>query len=445
MTENARKQQTTRVGLLLFCTDRMRTLATDDAGVGYEAIASEYGLSILDALKDMCAWVYPGNVYGRSDLERAMRMFVTEDVDAVLAVHISWTEDFNWIRFLRDMPPMPVMLACVTRESMGFERVTMDSSFTRAMASCNVVGALEASGNIERVGRSMVSTCAGTLGELTGRLEAWTRAAGVRARLRRANFGLLGDYNEVMWSTYVDPYDVFARIGPELRFCGIPDLLREVDAVGEGEVEQASLDALSRYASTMPIDPKKLRASIRASMAFERLSVRKNLDALVYNDVDAAMLRSLGLRPGFLRMDDGNAVTVPEGDLGSGVAAYVLHELSGGPIQYIEPFYIVREQDWLVVGHSGPSNYAEDPARCLLCNDMRFAAADIRYPAAPMAWYAFPEGRYTLLHFSQGRNRLKMVMSRADILPSDHFLRVVSPRTASARGHGMRGICRKTA
>lgn len=422
MTANRDNLQKPKIGLMLFLTDRLRAIGEGEPGGTYAVVAEAYAKSVVEELGTDIEWVFPGFICNREELANAMARFVTERTDGVVAIHLSWTEDFNWIRFLRDMPPCPVMLACVVRDQLNFDVVSMgDGTFTQAMAACNVVGILEASGSIERMGRPNVEVCAGTAGQLRSRIGEWALAARAAARLRSSTMGLLGGYNEVMWSTYVDPYDVFSRIGPEIRFLGLNGLLEQMDNVDDGQVKLACDKALRDFRASMPIDREKLEASMRASMGFELLGAQYNLDLMVYNDVDAFMLRGLGLRPGFLRMYDGHMITVPEGDIGSGVAAFVLHALTGRAVHYIEPFFIDRERQCLVAGHSGPSNYDQGEGKCLLCNDLRFASADIRYPAAPMAWYVFPAGRYTLLHFSQGKGRYKMVTGQVDVLDSEHF------------------------
>ena len=48
--------------------------------------------------------VFPGIVYDKEEAVEAMDRFYMEKVDFVIAEFLSWSEDFAWIRFLRDMP-----------------------------------------------------------------------------------------------------------------------------------------------------------------------------------------------------------------------------------------------------------------------------------------------------------------------------------------------------
>ena len=58
----------------------------------------------------------------------------------------------------------------------------------------------------------------GSREEVTGQIRLFASAARARAILRQSNLGLLANYNEAMWSTYIDPYDLFTKLGPEIRF-----------------------------------------------------------------------------------------------------------------------------------------------------------------------------------------------------------------------------------
>ena len=58
----------------------------------------------------------------------------------------------------------------------------------------------------------------GTREEVNEKIKVFASAAKVRTILRHSNIGLLANYNEAMWSTYMDPYRIFTKIGPEMHF-----------------------------------------------------------------------------------------------------------------------------------------------------------------------------------------------------------------------------------
>ena len=82
-----------------------------------------------------------------------MSLFYNEKVDFVIAEFLSWSEDFAWIRFLRDMPEIPMIFANVAKEKMAFYDTLEEDDFIEYLCSGTLVGSLEASGSIQRVPR----------------------------------------------------------------------------------------------------------------------------------------------------------------------------------------------------------------------------------------------------------------------------------------------------
>jgi L-arabinose isomerase len=260
-------------------------------------------------------------------------------------------------------------------------------------------------------------------------------AACIRSELRQAAFGLLPSYNEVMWSTYVDPYDLFMKAGPELRFLGVAELNEYIAAVEAKKTEDAMDTILNTYPARGDIDKEKIRASVRASLALESIARTHEIELLVLNDVDPVLLRQVGLRPGFTPCPGTNDVmVVPEGDLGGGLACYILGKLTGQAVSFFEPFHIDNRNGTFAAGHAGPNDYTDPAGKTLLSTDTRFAKSSYKYAGAPFAWYMISPGEKTMVHISQCNGRFKMVVSVVDALPADHFLAgyshgVFKPRT----------------
>ena len=98
-----------------------------------------------------------------------------------------------------------------------------------------------------------------------------------------------------------------------------------------------------------------------------------DLDLLVLNDFDTMLFKKVGLRPGFYPTPQcGRVVIVPEGDLGGGLATYILRLLSGGHVNFIEPFHIDLPGENFAAGHAGPNDYTDEGVT-LVSRDVRFA------------------------------------------------------------------------
>jgi L-arabinose isomerase len=107
-----------------------------------------------------------------------------------------------------------------------------------------------------------------------------------------------------MWSTYVDPYDLFMKAGPELRFLTIAGLEDVIADIPKAEVEAVMDDLLASFPSDDTVIRDKFFASVEASIGLERLTRAAGAGLLVLNDIAQVLMRHIGLRPGFTPCSD---------------------------------------------------------------------------------------------------------------------------------------------
>jgi L-arabinose isomerase len=412
-----------RVGLLLITTPRFRDLGAGTRTGVFSGRKDAEAARIAKAVSAFAEPIFSGIVYTREDLETSMRAFDGAAVDMVFACFLSWSDDYAWVRFLRDMRPVPVLFASIIRDRLGFADSLDEDSFVEFLSAGALVGALEASGSASRFDRPMMVRTIGTLDEVMAECGHFAAAACVRSKLRASTFGLLPSMNEVMWSTYVDAYDLFAKAGPELRFLSTAALEKELAALPPGEVERTTERILAAYRSDASVDRTKMEASVAASLAIEALSRRAGADILVLNDIEPVLLRSLGLRPGFTPCPGTEDVTVvPEGDIGGALAVYIMKLLTGKSVFFAEPFHIDNEKGIFAAGHAGPNDYTDPEGDTIISRDERFARTDYKHAGAPFAWHTISPGEKTFVHVSQSSGRFKLVCAVVDALPCPHHL-----------------------
>ena len=411
-----------RVGVLMVSPPRFHDLGAGTAhGCYWERKEAES--KRLLARFDFADTIFPGIVYSRADMERAIGRFRAEQPDMIFAHFLSWSDDFAWIRFLRDMSEIPILFAAITREQPGFEDSLEEDRFIEFLCAGGLVGSLEASGSLTRFDRPMTRRILGGLDEVMAETEKMARAACLRTTLRETSFGLLPSYNEAMWSTYVDPYDLFMKVGPELRFLTIAALEEEIEVTPREKTEAALEAILAAYPASGEILRDKMFASVEASLAMEEVARKAGVELLVLNDIDQVLMRRIGLRPGFAPCPGTDDVmVVPEGDLGAGLACYILRKLSGKHVNFIEPFHIDRRNGTFAAGHAGPHDYTTPGGRTLISTDTRFARSGYKHAGAPFAWHLIGPGEKTMVHVSQCNGRFKLVAAVVDSLPTEHFL-----------------------
>ena len=99
-----------RIGLLLIGSPRFKPLGGVTPTEPMRRVSFGRKKEIIGEFQEIGEIVTPGIVYEREDVTKAIDLFFTRKVDCVAAAYLSWAEDFAWIRFLRDMPPVPLFL-----------------------------------------------------------------------------------------------------------------------------------------------------------------------------------------------------------------------------------------------------------------------------------------------------------------------------------------------
>ena len=417
-----------KAGLLLIASPRFKNLSGPKRGT-YGQRKDEAVKAIKSSL-DFLELADPGIVYEREDAKRAMNLFYDEKVDFVYAEFLSWSEDFAWIRFLRDCPEMPIIFCNVAKPRMSFETTLDEDDFVDYLCAGTLVGSLEGSGSIKRVPRKGVRTVMGTREEITEKVRIYSNAARARAILRQSTVGLMANMNEAMWSTYIDNYDLFTKIGPELRYLPYSDYGAEIEALSDEDVKAYADELTAKYKMMEDVEWDKFIGCVKATLAIKKLAQKNDIDCYVYNDIDLATFRTAGCRAGFYPQwfNENVSVLVPEADIGAGLITYMLKLLSGKNVNFIEPFHIEDDFGTFAGGHAGPNDH-NDPEwqqNVVIARDVRFAKTSWKYAGAPFAWYRISPGMKTVAGLFEQNGRFKLVTFQAESLPGKHLLATYS-------------------
>jgi L-arabinose isomerase len=419
------KTRLPKVGLLCIGSKRFRGLGKGTANGTYENRVSRETQAILDELSDDVEMLFTGDIYTEVDLNKALSTFMDERVDCILASFHSWAEDDVWIRFLRDHnKDTPLIFFYNSKQRIPFTACDNEDDFTEFLSSGGLVGMLVGSGSIPRTGNTAY-VVVGSIARKSQEIVQYAQVCKVSSLIKAARFGLMPAYNEIMWSTYLDPYSFFLH-GPEVKFITYDELFEISQGVSEDEIGHW-YDLLSeRYVTEESVDPEKFRASLQYSIGLSEVMKSYDLDALTLNDVDMRLFEKIGLRPGFYHHSINEALSVlcPEGDLGMTTAVFLLKQFSQEQVNVIEPFYIDEEKNLFCAGHAGPNDYSYPGSESFVrvAVDTRFARTSYRYAGAPFAWLRIPPGEMTMVHVSQAAKGLKMIAGRIESLPGQHTI-----------------------
>ena len=178
------------------------------------------------------------------------------------------------------------------------------------------------------------------------------------------------------------------------------------------------------------VEYDKFIGCVKASLALKNMARDNDVDVMVYNDIDRATFKVSGCRAGFYHdwFNENMSVLVPEADMGAGLATFVLKLISGGHVNFIEPFHIENDFGTFAGGHAGPNDH-NDPEwqdNVLIARDVRFAKTSWKYAGAPFAWYRFSTGMKTVTGIYEENGKYKMVCFQAESLPGEHVLATYS-------------------
>lgn len=422
------KSRKPKAGLLLIASPRFKNLSGPQRGT-----YNDRKLKAVEDIKssmDFLDLSYPGIIYEREDAEKAMKMFSDNEVDFIVAEFLSWSEDFAWIRFLRDMPEMPMIFTNVVKDKMSFETTLDEDDFIDYLCSGTLVGSLEGSGSIRRIPRANVKVVMGTRDEVTEKIRVFSKAALTRSVLRHSTVGLMANMNEAMWSTYIDNYDLFTKIGPEIHYLPYSDYGEYIAKLSDAEVKEYADELTSRYEMMEDVAYDKFIGCVKATLAIKNMAKDNDIDCFVYNDIDRATFKTAGCRAGFYPQwfNDNVSVLVPEADIGVGLVTYMLKLITGKNVNFIEPFHVEDEFGTFAGGHAGPNDH-NDPewqGNVLIARDVRFAKTSWKYAGAPFAWYRISPGMKTMAGLYEENGKYKLICTQVESLPGKHLLATYS-------------------
>ena len=412
------KNRRAKAGLLLVASPRFKNLYGPQRGTYGER--KEIAVKEIKKSMDFLDIVDPGIIYEKEDAQKAIDLFFAEKIDFIYAEFLSWSEDFAWIKFLRDCPEIPIIFCNVAKPKMTFETTLDEDDFVDYLCAGTLVGSLEGSGSIRRIPRKGVMTVMGTREEITGKVRTFASAAKARTILRQSKVGLMANMNEAMWSTYIDNYDLYSKIGPEIHYLPYSDYGVEIDKLSEEEVKAYADELTSRYKMMPDVEYDKFIGCVKATLGIKKLAEKNDIDCYVYNDIDQATFRTAGCRAGFYPQwfNENVSVLVPEADIGAGIITYVLKLISGRNVNFIEPFHIEDEFGTFAGGHAGPNDH-NDPEwqdNVVIARDVRFAKTAWKYAGAPFAWNRFSPGMKTVAGLYEEDGRYKLITFLAESL-----------------------------
>ena len=394
---NNKKQ---KLGLVFFAAKWFKEVV-----LGEDDVAQEFNKSMADDTakiinkfsEDFEVINYPV-VTSMEKAHQTSKDLLTEDIDCLLLCFIVWSEDEYLLAFKDIMKIKPSILWAYT----PYTKAPLRSDITAIFRNSGIIGTFEGFGVIKKMDINPFYI----FGSLTekepfDKIKKIVRAAKIYKDLKTIKLGVLPYRNNQMIVTYVDEFRLYSQIGPVVDYISVLQLKKAADSVPENIIKQYVKELKDKFKIDSRVTGKNLFSSAKASLGMQVIMEEKNIDGLALSDLNPELHEVMGLRPCLYpeALARSDRVVGNEGDLGCTTAMHILQRLTGNPVMFTEIFNYDRQDNTIVTGHAGPSNYllAENDNKVNITPDFELMNATSDISGVWMEFIGKP-GRVTLLN-----------------------------------------------
>ncbi len=327
--------------------------------------------------------IAPGILSTPDDVACAIEKFEQAQVDAVVLVHIVWSEDPVLLNFLDRCRDTPVWLWNYHPTGNLPPRLTVDDLFRFS----GTVGMLQGSAPMQRLGLRP-DVFSGSPGDASLMRDLRERKSVLR--IRRAFRGLraaqVAGRCEAMTGTFVNDDALKRNLGVTRVAVTAAEYGAVCEAVDPGRVDQYSAELRERF-EVRDVSEPSLRIAARNTLALDDLVERHGLGVVAIQDLDEELHRRVGTRPCLYppRSLNRGVVFSAEADLNTALGLLAASRAAGAPAMYSEIFTFDPRENVLLMGHAG----VHDPR---LAGDGITIVPDLEYRQADVvegAWMEF--------------------------------------------------------
>ncbi len=409
-----------RIGLLLLSAEWLNRIGANKGF--YRNLPDRIkrdGETVAQLLSRRLQVVNPGIVNTREKAAGAATLFRKEKIDLLLVCYLTWGEDYLFLKIIRQLPEIPVLLWCYVPSARLPEKFDMAELFPLS----GPVAALQASSPLKKSGRNF--------GFVFGSLENktavnyildYSQAARTAAGLKKARIGLLPSFCDQMSGTRCSPVRLKKELGPEVVTVSVSEYNKAVKNVSEKKVKDYAGWLKENYKVDERVSDAALIKASRVSLGLADVVDKYRLDGLALQDLDEELHRKLGLRPCLAvpALFEKSVVSM-EGDVCACLAMLILRRLTGGPVMYTEIFTFDEKKNAILAGHAGmmDDRLAQGKKSVRIVPDYEYFESG--EDTAAMLFRA-KGGRVTLLNISESAGCFKMVAFSGEALPGKIML-----------------------
>ncbi len=351
-----------KIGLAPLCAAWFKQIGVNEPDSRFAATLRQDYSRVVRFLGDCFDEVVaPGILSTAGDVGLALDQFESEQVDAVILLHIVWSEDPVLLCLLDRVGGMPLWLWNYHPTGIMPPRLTVDDLFRLS----GTVGVLQGSAPLQRRGLRPV-ILSGPPGDpsLAHELREGNAALRIRRVFRGLRAGQVAGRCEAMIGTFVDDEALLRVLGVNRVAISASEYASVCEEVEPGETERYCAELRSRF-EVRDVSEPSLRVAARNTLALDLLAERHDLGAVAIQDLDDELHRLVGTRPCLYppKSLSRGVVFSAEADLNTALGMLAASRAAQAPPMYSEIFTFDSRENVFLMGHAG-------------IHDPRLAAAD---------------------------------------------------------------------
>lgn len=245
------------------------------------------------------------------------------------------------------------------------------------------------------------------------KIKSFALAATASESLKNTRVGMMGFRDMRLYNTLYEGLSLKKKIGTEVDFFEMLEVLRLCDKIDPGEIDKLILKIKSEWDFEKPADENFLRQGIAYYLAIKKIAEENNFNAISLKDVDG-MKKILNFPPAMIFMllsDEMKLCTIPENDAMGSVTQLVVKHITGQCAAYLEFYEFFEKSVLLGVPDFVPAEVVNGkvkviPAAFGNINGGLLNISTMKTGKLTMARLSNTGDRYNM-HFCTGEGRLK--------------------------------------
>lgn len=379
------KGKTVRVGVAALCAAWFKEVGLQDETSDLTRVLQDDYTDMVSFLQECFGQVVaPGIISTPGEASQAGDLFRTEQVDALVLVHMMWNEDQPLLALLAACPKLPLLLWNYRPTGALPPYLTINDLFRYS----GVVGMLQGSAPMQRHGvvRAFVSGPPGDV-SLRDALRQYKAALRLRSEFHGLRAGRIAGRCEAMVGTWVDPDRLQNDLGVTLIDISAREYAQACERVAPQRIDAYCQELVGRF-PVKGVSTESLRLACRNALALDDLVQEHGLGVVGIQDLDPELHQLAGTRPCLCppACTELGVAFAMEGDVNTGLGLLAGRSVAGVPGMYTEILTYDPRQNILLMGHAAvhdPRLAAEDGAT--LVPDEEYRQSD----RVEGAWFEF--------------------------------------------------------